>query len=886
MERVRPAHLVPSCLLVLGGLGPAPGCAESAGDVSPRASATEAQAGLRAAFPAHAPRVLGELEGAGFVATDEGFELAEPGSPFGLGRVTLPRDGGAAALITAPQGFEVRVHEVGVSGEGALAGRSVAYRRTRGSSFWSVAPGGAEEWIHLPAGAVRRGEIAATWEVAGATPEERGDAVALVDGHGSARVWVTAPEAYAASGRRLDVRLSVREGRIDLHVDTGGEEALVDPVWTATGPGPSSGGPALVTLADGRALLVGGGSVANAVSAAHVYNATSNIWSPAGNMSTGRWLPTATLLPSGLVIVAGGQSVDAVNQPYQPLDAELYDPTAGTWSPGGTMPAGGRLASAVRLANGQVLFAGGYDVSGAAQATASLYDPVANTWAPATPMNVPHAGQAMALLQTGKVLVAGGYSGGSPVATSEVYDPTLDTWTLVADLTLTRAQPAAIALPNGNVLVAGGKGLGFTDSGAEVYDPVANSWTYTVANQIRIGGSATLLTNGTVLIAGGEDTVTVPIFGVQIFTPWTFGWSSGGAVPHFHRNAVTTRLGNGDVIVASSQNPDRYWTQSPLGAACSTASQCASGFCVDAVCCTTAACTAADTCHAAGTCQAGTGVCSSPTLGNSTPCDDGNACTQIDYCQGGTCIGTSPIACPSIPCHSANTCNSMTGMCQAAAQPDGTPCSVSNFCWAGPPTCVAGVCTSALTTCPAAGPCTDPGVCDPVTQTCSPTKKQDGTSCDDGDACTQIDTCNDGVCEGASAVACQPEDECHDAGTCNKGTGLCDNPEKPDGTPCSAGHCEEGVCVNPSSSSSSSTSSSSSSSSTSSSSSSSSSTSSSSGADGGAGTGGAGGAPHEEPRLVQSAGCGCHTSGDDPAPMTALPALALAALLRVRRNKR
>src|SRR5690349_19484828 len=128
MRRVRPASFVPSRILVLGGLLPALGCASPAGEAQPRASASDAQAGLRRAFPERAPRVLGELEEARFVATEEGFARSNPASPFGLDQVTLPRDGGGAASITAPGGLEVRVREIGVTGEGALTGRAVAYR--------------------------------------------------------------------------------------------------------------------------------------------------------------------------------------------------------------------------------------------------------------------------------------------------------------------------------------------------------------------------------------------------------------------------------------------------------------------------------------------------------------------------------------------------------------------------------------------------------------------------------------------------------------------------------------------------------------------------------------------------------------------------------------
>src|SRR5689334_12060879 len=78
----------------------------------------------------------------------------------------------------------------------------------------------------------------------------------------------------------------------------------------------------------------------------------------------------------------------------------------------------------------------------------------------------------------------------------------------------------------------------------------------------------------------------------------------------------------------------------------------------------------------------------------------------------------------------------------------------------------------------------------------------DGAGCDDGNACTQTDVCQNGVCVGTNPVICTAQDQCHAAGTCNPGTGLCSNPVRPDGTACNDGNactindfCSAGVCT-------------------------------------------------------------------------------------------
>src|SRR5262249_57230732 len=79
-----------------------------------------------------------------------------------------------------------------------------------------------------------------------------------------------------------------------------------------------------------------------------------------------------------------------------------------------------------------------------------------------------------------------------------------------------------------------------------------------------------------------------------------------------------------------------------------------------------------------------------------------------------------------------------------------------------------------------------------------------GTSCDDGNACTRTDTCQAGICTGSNAVTCLALDQCHTAGACNPANGTCSNPNKADGTACNDGNactqgdvCQAGNCQGP-----------------------------------------------------------------------------------------
>ena len=236
------------------------------------------------------------------------------------------------------------------------------------------------------------------------------------------------------------------------------------------------------------------------------------------------------------------------------------------------------------------------------------------------------------------------------------------------------------------------------------------------------------------------------------------------------------------------------------GNACTQTDTCQGGVCTGS---NPVVCTASDPCHTAGTCTPATGVCTNPAKANGTACSDANACTQTDTCQTGACTGSNPVVCTaSDQCHTAGTCTPATGVCTNPAKANGTACSDANAC-TQTDTCQTGVCTgSSPVVCTASDPCHDVGTCTPATGVCTNPAKANGTTCSDGNACTQTDTCQTGVCTGSNPVVCTASDPCHTAGTCTPATGVCTNPAKANGTTCSDGNactqtdtCQTGVCT-------------------------------------------------------------------------------------------
>src|SRR6266581_2565543 len=136
----------------------------------------------------------------------------------------------------------------------------------------------------------------------------------------------------------------------------------------------------------------------------------------------------------------------------------------------------------------------------------------AGSFTPTGAMSVGRYSHTATLLPNGKVLVTGGETTlcgccVAPTSSAELYDPDSGRWSRTGDMTTTREFHTATLLTNGTVLVAGGAGGDAVPdflSSAEMYDPTTEKWkTTTPMNVARLTHTATLLADGRVLVAGG-----------------------------------------------------------------------------------------------------------------------------------------------------------------------------------------------------------------------------------------------------------------------------------------------------------------------------------------------------------------------------------------------
>lgn len=244
---------------------------------------------------------------------------------------------------------------------------------------------------------------------------------------------------------------------------------------------------------------------------------TAAFGAPPVTMTSARANHAAVRLPNGKVLITGGISSSVFPSPVINT-VELYDPTTNQFTAlTATMKSPRGNHSATLLPNGTVLIAGGQitDGNGNGSTSAELYDPTTQTFTSIpNRMTVPRGSHVAVLLPNGKVLLAGGFNMGfndQPVAhnTAELYDPTTQTFTAIAaKLTSSRGDsPAGSLLPNGKVLIDGGKDRNTILNNAELYDPATQTFTAITATMtsVRVGHTATLLSTGKVLLTGGVD---------------------------------------------------------------------------------------------------------------------------------------------------------------------------------------------------------------------------------------------------------------------------------------------------------------------------------------------------------------------------------------------
>ena len=368
--------------------------------------------------------------------------------------------------------------------------------------------------------------------------------------------WRSAPDMNVPRSGHLAVLL--HDGRVLVIGGWGLNSAeLFDPLTDTWAPTADLSIPG---CCDTATLLYDGRVLVTDEKKAEIYNPATETWTMTGELNTARRFHKAALLNTGEVLVMGGEDARPGMEGTMLASAELYNPHWETWTPVGDLNTARDNHTATRLPDGRVLVAGGW--TGTTHlASAEIFDPGSETFSPTADLNIARGSARSVLLPNGRVFITGGIF----LDSAEEYDPQTGSWTLAGTMSDPRSDPEIVLIGSGQVLVSGG----YRDEGAlasaDLYTPLVTGWKATGAVvQPREGHTSTLLPDGQVLVAGGRTAdykawEFTNLDSAERYNPATNSWSLSGPIPAAPGTGHTaTRLQDGRVLVTGGDRFDGF----------------------------------------------------------------------------------------------------------------------------------------------------------------------------------------------------------------------------------------------------------------------------------------------------------------------------------------
>lgn len=327
-------------------------------------------------------------------------------------------------------------------------------------------------------------------------------------------------------------------------------------------------------LNDGSILIVGGRGILEAVHQQAIrYRPASDMYEVDGALNTKRLAHVAFTLGNGKVVVAGGIDTSVGGSDFDPaiISSEIYDPATKKFTAGPDMKFPRRNHVATQLKDSRVLITGGIQLRGngfGATLNTEIYDPATSQFTAGKTMTDGRWLHTATLLTDGRVLIVGGRNNNCTsncpifaLDSAEIFDPATGNFTQTGFLNYSRYNHTATLLSDGRVLILGGETTEDLGTGndqvpwAEVYDPATGrftTWTSLVVP--RSSHAVTLLNNGKLWLTGGYRSSGLATDRTEFFDPETGVSVEGPALSDYHIRHTATRLANGEVVIFAGSN--------------------------------------------------------------------------------------------------------------------------------------------------------------------------------------------------------------------------------------------------------------------------------------------------------------------------------------------
>ncbi len=269
------------------------------------------------------------------------------------------------------------------------------------------------------------------------------------------------------------------------------------------------------------------------IAAMLVSNAAAQTWQYTGSLNTERRLSTINILQNGKVLVTGGDNMAGNALP----SCEIYDPATASWTYAASMSSPRERHTSTELPDGRIVVIGGNTDNvdeWAATASVEIYDPLTDTWVEDGSLQVGRQNHTSTLLNDSLILVSAGLTGEwsnwEVITECEIYNVNSHQSAVTGPMAQLRHDHSAALLSDGTVLVAGGRTGGSNSeylAECEIFNPATNAWSLAPPMpEPRIAAMTALFSDNSILIAGGRTSEYANAGATDVYAPGTGSWTS------------------------------------------------------------------------------------------------------------------------------------------------------------------------------------------------------------------------------------------------------------------------------------------------------------------------------------------------------------------------